>query len=123
MPRTARLAEARARLEQLAQRLIDLRAGTPVSGSDLASASEQASMAAAHALQALRSSAAAHERAARSHEVAALHNCGDVVAHQHAAADHRAARDADSRAAEAAQVSAWSGHTHRCVETTVAGAD
>jgi hypothetical protein len=97
----ARLAEIRARITELAERLAELRGGTPISESDLISSARHASEAAARANHALISSAAAHERAACSHDMAASHNCGDVAAHGRAAVDHRAARDADIRAAEA----------------------
>jgi hypothetical protein len=103
MPRKARLAEARARITQLAERLAELRAGIPVSEADLISAAHHASVAAARANHALISSAAAHERTACGHDMAAAHNCGDVAAHGRAAIHHRAARDADIRAAEASR--------------------
>jgi hypothetical protein len=44
--------------------------------------------------------AAAHEGAAQAHDEAAALGIGDIDAHRSAAARHRAARDADIRAAE-----------------------
>jgi hypothetical protein len=92
MDQTAR----RVRAEQIARRREQLAAGRPVTQDDVRRATQRNE-------EAYDSAAAAHDRAARAHDRAAEGKGGDTTAHEAAAAQHRASRDADEHAATAAR--------------------
>jgi hypothetical protein len=108
-----RIADLDARIAQLRSRRGELGAlaqSHGSSGDQLSSArrSEQAAHAqlvsSVHgAIQALRLSAIAHERAASAHEHLATHHAGDASEHQNRAATHRAAALLDYLTADHAE--------------------
>jgi hypothetical protein len=87
-----RAARARDRGQQIARRLLELKAGNPVTQSDVDLASQRASSALLH-------SAVAHERTAVLHDQAADRHGDPDDGHQDAATTHRDAGDEDLRLA------------------------
>jgi hypothetical protein len=108
-----RIADLDARITQLRSRRGELDALTQNRGSSVdqlsvARRGEQAAheqlVSSVHgAIQALRLSAVAHERAASAHEQLATHHVGDASEHQSRAATHRAAALLDYLTAEHAE--------------------
>jgi hypothetical protein len=86
----------RVRAEQIARRREELAAGRSVTKDDVRRAAERNE-------EAYDSAAAAHDRAARGHDRAAERDDTDTAFEEAAAARHRAGRDADERAGDAAR--------------------
>jgi hypothetical protein len=87
-----RAARARVRGQQIARRLLELKAGQPVTQSDVDLANQRARSALLH-------SAAAHERTAVLHDQASDRQSEPDDGHQDAATAHRDAGDEDLRLA------------------------